>query len=146
MSGSGGSYDPAAASHRVLRGIQQELERHPVVTEVRGFPAGEFTQVVAEIAAGRWEIERDGGTLTVRWFTGETPDDRPVFSFHYSDERVDFGWHHEPNPHVDEWGHFQERTGEKAEYSYEPFTFPSKSPTRLVWAIMTSLSERLESE
>lgn len=146
MGGEDGSYDTSEVSHRALRGIQQELERHPIVTKVRGFPAGEFTQVVAYVATERWGIERGNDTLTVRWFEGETADARPEFSFHYSDERDDFGWHHEPNPHVDGWGHFQERNAAEAEYSYKAHTFPSHNPTRLVWEIMPLLSSRLESE
>lgn len=146
MGGKNGSYDSAEASHRVLRGIQQELERHPVVTEVRGFPAGEFTRVVAHVATERWGVDRDNATVTVRWFAGETVDARPEFSFHYSDGRTDFGWHHEPNPHVDGWGHFQERNTAGAGYSYEAYTFPSNNPTQLVWEIMLLLASRLESE
>lgn len=141
-----GGYDPAEASHRALRGIRRELERHPLVTEVRGFPTGEFTHVVAHVATERLGIERDAATLTVRWFAGETADARPWFSFHYSDERADFGWHHEPNPHVNGWGHFQERTAGDTGYSYETQTYSSDSPTRLVWEIMALLSSRLESE
>jgi hypothetical protein len=128
-----GSYDPAAASHRALRGIQQELDRHPIVTEIRGFPRGEFTQLVALLDPERWGSDRGNATLTVRWFAGETPADRPEFSFHYSDDRADFGWHHEPNPHVDRWGHFQEQYPADTDYAYEAWTVSSHSPRRLVW-------------
>lgn len=104
MAGSDRSYDPGEASHRALRGIERELERHPIVTEVRGFPAGEFTQLVAQLETKRLDFDREDATLTVRWFAGETVEARPEFSFHYSDDRTDFGWYHEPNPHVDGWG------------------------------------------
>lgn len=145
--GGGNSYNPSEASHGALRSIQQELERHPAVTDVRGFPSGAFTEVVAEIAVDQWEIERDGATLTVRWFAGETNQSEPEFSFHYSDSETEFGWHHEPNPHLDGWGHFQERSesGEGG-YAYKPFTFPSENPSRLVWEIMSHVSTRLENE
>lgn len=147
MGGEKNSYNSREASHRALRSIRQELERHPAVTEVRGFPSGVFTEVVAEVAVERWEIERDGATLTVRWFAGEASESKPEFSFHYSDSETDFGWHHEPNPHVDGWGHFQERSGiDKEDYSYETFTFPSEHPSRLVWEIMSYVSTRLEAE
>jgi hypothetical protein len=136
------SYDPAEASHRALRGIQRELERHPSVAEVRGFPSGGFTRVVAELAPERLGVDADDATLTVRWFAGETPDDHPRFSFHYSGDMGDFGWHHEPNPHVDEWGHFQERDAAESEYSYEPHTFSSINPTRVVWEVMALLSSK----
>lgn len=140
----GFSYDSAEASHRALRGIQRELERHPGVTEVRGFPSGEYTQVVAAIATMRLGIEATDATLTVRWFAGQTPDAPPEFSFHYSDGVTDFGWHHEPNPHVDGWGHFQERRGPGKEYSYEPYSFSSINPTRVVWEVMSVLTSKLD--
>ncbi|MFC6770045.1 hypothetical protein ACFQDD_00650 [Halorubrum pallidum] len=147
MDEEGGSNDPGEASHGVLWSIRQELERHPVVTKARGFPSESFTEVVAEIAVERWGIGREDATLTVRWFTGETRESKPEFSFHYSDDKTDFGWHHEPNPHVDGWGHFQERSGAgEDDYSYEPFTFPSENPSRLVWEIMAHVSARIQSE
>lgn len=145
MDGPSGSYDPAEASHRALRSIREELRRHPVVSEVRGFPDGELTEVVAELEPERWGIDRHSATLTVRWFAGEDPSARPEFSFHYSDDEVDFGWHHHEQEHVDGWGHVQERTGESA-YAYEPQTFPSHNPARLVWEIMALLSAKLEAE
>lgn len=136
-------YDPGEASHRALRGIQQELERHPVILAVRGFPSGEFSQVVAELATVRLGIE-DDATLTVRWFAGETPSDSPTFSFHFSVGERDFGWHHEPNPHVDGKGHYQERTGEGG-YSYERYSFTSDNPTRVVWEILSRFEATIES-
>lgn len=145
MSDSPGSYDSAAASHRALRAIQQELERHPIVTAAQGFPAGEFTQLLAHLEPERWEIDRDSATLTVRWFAGETPNTRPEFSFHYRDERTDFGWHHHEQEHVDGWGHFQERTGDSG-YAYEPHTFPSQKPAQLTWEVMSLLASKLNAE
>lgn len=136
-------YDPAEASHRALRGIQRELERHPAVTAVRGFPAGEYTRVVADLATVRLGTDADDATLTVRWFAGNTADSRPEFSFHYAGGRRDFGWHHEPNPYVDGWGHFQERTDDGSGYSYEPYTFSSKNPARVVWEVTSRLSSKL---
>lgn len=84
MSGSPGTYDSAEASHRALHAIQQELERHPIVIAVRGFPTGEFTQLVAHMEPSRWGTNHETATLTVRWFAGETTDARPEFAFHYS--------------------------------------------------------------
>ncbi|WP_290819553.1 hypothetical protein [Halovivax sp.] len=137
------SYDPAEASHRALRGIQRELERHPAIDSVRGFPSGEYTRVVARVATDRLDVAGDDATLTVRWFAGESPDAPPEFSFHYSDETGDFGWHHEPNPHVDGWGHFQDRAVDENDYAYEPHGFSSNNPTRVVWEVTSLLMERL---
>lgn len=137
-------YDPAAASHRALRGIRRALERHPAVTRARGFPTGEFPQVVATLDSAVLGIEADDSSLTVRWFAGELPGERPEFSMHYSDATgVDFGWHHEPNPHVEGWGHFQHRRGSSAEYSYRSHTFSSTEPTRVIWEVMERLETRL---
>lgn len=140
------SYDPGEASHRALRGIQRELERHPAVTTVHGFPSREYTQVVAYLATDCLNIDDDDATLTVRWFEGRTTDAQPEFSFHYSDDSGDFGWHHEPNLHVDGWGHFQERTNPELEYSCTAYTFSSKNPTRVVWEVMSLLSSKLQIE
>lgn len=145
MSGAEDSFDPAAASHRALRGIQRELERHPAVATVLGFPAGEFTQVVAHIAAARVDSDLANGTLTVRWFAGETAAADPEFSFHYSDSSGDVGWHHHPQEHVDGRGHVQERTAAGGVYTYEPYSFDSTHPTRVVWEVMAALTARLES-
>lgn len=148
MSGSGGpgSYDPGETSHRALRGIQRELERHPVITSVRGLPSGAYTRVVAEIATDRVDIDADTATLTVSWFAGETPDAPPEFSFHYSDGAGDIGWHHHPQDHVEGWGHVQERPDQTAPYTYEPYTFSSLNPTRVVWEVLSRWETRLDSE
>lgn len=143
MGGPSNSYNSARASHRALRAIQQELTRHPIVSEVRGFPAGELTQVVAELETERWGIDRENATLTVRWFAGDQPDARPEFSFHYSDGKIDFGWHHHQQEYVDGWGHFQEQTDDSG-YSYEPHTFPTQNPPQLVWEILSLLSSKFE--
>ena len=71
------------------------------------------------------------------------PLDPPEFTFHYSDGDFDYGWHHEPNPHVDGWAHYQERTT-TGEDAYEPVAFEGETATELVWEIMERLRERLE--
>lgn len=144
MHGGDRSYDSAEASHRALRGIRRELERHPGVSTAQGFPPDVHNHVVAEVASDRLGRNADDATLTVRWFAGETLDARPEFSFHYSDGTgLDFGWHYEPNPHVEGWGHFQERSNPESEYSYEPHTFFTTNPTRVVWEVLSLLSTEL---
>ena len=145
MSPTPNSYNSAEASHRALRAIQKKLERHPIVTEVRGFPSGEFTQLVARLEPRRWGTNRESATLTVRWFAGETSDTRPEFSFHYSDSEADFGWHHHEQPNADCWGHFQERTSD-SEYAYVSHQFPSPNPGQLTWEIMAYSASMLKSE
>ena len=124
MTDSPGSYDPAEESHRALRVTRQELERRPIITTVRGFPAGKFTQLIAHVDPNRWRVPRENATVTVRWFAGELREARPEFSFHYSDEQTDLGWHHHDQEHVDGWGHFEERT-DGGEYVYESHSFPA---------------------
>jgi hypothetical protein len=140
-----GSYDSSEASHRALHAIQQELERHPIVTDVRGFPEGEFTELRATLAPERWGSARENATLTIHWFAGETPDDCSEFEFHYSDEQTDFGWHHHEQEHVDGWGYFQKQTGDGG-YTYEPHTFHAQNPGQLIWEVMSLLSSHLNSE
>ena len=52
MDGGAGGYDSADASHRALRGIQRELERHPAVAYVEGFPSGPFTLMDSLVKGG----------------------------------------------------------------------------------------------
>jgi hypothetical protein len=138
-----GEYDPAAVRERVLRGIRRELQRHPAVEDVTAPPAE--TQVVARLAPDRLGVDTDmEPTLTVRWYPGDTPEREPAFSFHFSAGPADCGWHYEPNPHVDGRAHYQERPAPEADYEYEPYTFGSLQPTRVVWEVLDRLGERLE--
>lgn len=144
MDGGEPPYDPAAESHRALRAIRRELERHPAVERVRGFPPESHAQVEATLDPIRLGAEAADATLTARWFAGETADDPPQFSFHYSDETgLDFGWHHELNPHVDGRGHFQERPDSTSSYAYEPYAFSTHVPSRVVWEVLSLLPETL---
>lgn len=140
----GGPYNPSEASHQALRAIRRALDRHPAVTTVQGFPHdGYSTNVIGEIATNQFDIDGESATLTVSWFAGETPDAKPHFSFHYSDGVEDFGWHHEPNPHVDGWGHYQERPDSNTDYTYEAHSFTSQEPARVVWEVMELLTAAL---
>lgn len=144
MGGNFHNYDSAETSHTALRAIRHELYRHPLVTTAQAHPADIHTHIVAELAPQRIGCDVDDATLTVRWFAGATPDAEPEFSFHYSDDSgVDFGWHHEPNPHVDGWGHFQHRKNPDAPYCYEPYSFSSLTPAQVVWEILTELRSQL---
>jgi len=83
--------------------------------------------------------------LTVRWYAGESAEASPEFVFHYSDESgFDCGWHHEPNLHVDVWGHYQERESADEVYSYEPVTFGSEVPVRVCWEVLERLAAALD--
>lgn len=81
------------------------------------------------------------GAVTIRWFTGESTDDIPECSFHYTDETgFDCGWHHASNPHVEDRSPYQERQSAEAAYEYQSVSFESTQPVRVTWEIL----ERLE--
>ena len=144
MTGDSG-YDPATVTHRALREIRRELERHPAVAGARGFPPDGHARVEAELRADRLGSDAEGASLTVRWFAGERATDRPRFSVHYSDDTgTDFGWHHEPNPHVDGWGHFQRRTDTDDAYVYEPYSFSTHVPSRVIWEVLSMLEATID--
>ena len=138
-----GGYDPGQASHAALLEIRRTLSRHPAVLDAYADPPAQFTQVRAEVDPRVFGGTSESGSLTVRWYAGKSAEASPEFVFHYSDESgFDCGWHHEPNPHVDGWGHFQERESANEEYSYEPITFGSEVPVRVCWEVMERLEER----
>ena len=140
----GGGTDWAAATHAALLEIRRTLERHPAVRQARGHPSGEFTRVRAELDPRRLGVEADHGVLEVRWHAPGQGRDRPTFAFHYSDETgCDGGWHHEPNPHVEGWGHRQWRGPDEEHYTYEPIAFASLTPVRVCWSVLERLGVRL---
>jgi len=142
----GRGYDPGQASHVALLEIRRTLRRHPAVLDAYADPPAQFTQVHADLDPRVLGGTSGSGSLTVRWYAGESAEDSPEFVFHYSDvSGFDCGWHHEPNPHVDSWGHFQEREASDEEYSYEPVTFTSEVPVRVCWEVMERLEVQLAS-
>ncbi len=139
-----GGYEPGQASHTVLLELRRTVARHPAVTHASGDPPGQFVRVVATLDPARLGSKATEGTLTSRWYAGETVDAPPEFAFHYSDSSgVDCGWHHEPNPHVDGWTHYQERSGAEQDDQYEAITFDRLQPVALLWDVLTRLEARL---
>lgn len=137
-----GGYDPGEASHTALLEIRRSAEKHLAVEQARGHPSSLFTRVRMEVVPERLGRSSNTGVLTVRWYAGDTRDARLEFSFHYSEESgFDCGWHHEPNPHVDGWGHYQMRQSASDEYQYVAVSFGSTQPERVFWEVL----ERLES-
>ena len=140
-----GGYDPGRASHAALLEIRRALQRHPAVVYASADPAGRFTRVRAEVDPRVLGGRSEAGSLTVRWYAGASPGATPEFVFPFTDaDGFDCGWHHEPNPHVDRWGHYQERRTADGRYAYEPVTSGSHVPVRVVWEGMERLAERLE--
>lgn len=142
----GGGYDPGVASHAALQEIRRALSRHPALLDAYADPPAQFTQIRADLDPRVLGGTSESASLTVRWYAGKSADALPEFVFHYSDDSgFDCGWHHEPNPHVDGWGHFQERLSAEEEYSYEPVTFGSEVPVRVCWVVMEWLEEQIKS-
>lgn len=140
----GVSYDPGEASHAVLLELRRTLEQYPPVASAQGEPSEQFTRVRAEINPSSFGLNADTGILEIRWYAGETPDAPPEFAFHYSDSSgFDCGWHHEPNPHVEGWGHYQERETASDKYTYHPVEFESQQPVRVLWEILERLQAML---
>lgn len=141
----GGGYDPGQASHAALLEIRRTLRRHPAVLEASAEPPTQFTRVRADLDPRVLGGSSESGSLTVRWYAGESTEAAPEFVFHYSDgSGFDCGWHHEPNPHVEGWGHYQARERSDDAYTYEPVTFESAVPVRVCWDVMERLAAKLE--
>lgn len=83
----------------------------------------------------------------IDWRPRHDPADFANFVVHYYESTgVDFGWHREPNPHVDGLAHFQTRNSQDEEYEYEPAYFVSDSPVELHWVIVARLERRVSTE
>lgn len=143
----GGSYDPGEASHTILLELRRTLQRHPAVLQAQGDPPGQFTRIQADLDPRVLGASAKEGTLTIRWYPGTTLDSPPEFAFHYSDSSgLDCGWHHEPNPHVDGWAHYQQRETAAEDYTYESVTFASDHPVRVFWEVLDRLHNHLAQE
>jgi len=139
-----GGYDPGEASQTILFELRRTVVRHPAVQHASSEPPGQFIRVVATLDPAALGSDADEGTLTIRWYAGETADAEPEFAVHYSDStEFDCGWHHEPNPHVEGWAHYQERSTADDDYEYEAVEFGSLQPVPLIWAILNRLEARL---
>ncbi len=138
-----GGYDPGQVSHGSTRTQTHDRAASCHPARKRRTP-GQFTRVVATLDPAILGSEADGGTLTIRWYAGETADADPEFAFYHSESSgFDCGWHHEPNPHVDGWAHYQERPAASDEYAYEAISFSSLQPIPLLWEILGRLEDRL---
>jgi hypothetical protein len=137
--------DSSRASHVSLQQIRHELARYPAIKDVQGHSHNTlFTELRAAVEPSLIGTDAAPGTLTVQWFVGKRSDP-PQFTFHYADETgFDCEWHYHERDHVDGLGHYQERESGTSEYSYEPFEFDSKEPSRVVWEVIDELANLLE--
>lgn len=142
---SDGGYDAGETSHAVLLELRRTIGRHPGITDARGHPQSLFTRLRAAVDPAAFGGASEAGVLTVRWFAGESEESPPEFAVHYSDESgFDCGWHHEPNPHVEGWAHYQVRESERDPYEYERISFESVEPVRVLWEVLDRLEDVLQ--
>lgn len=137
---------PAERRHRTLTELQRTVRRHPAVDVAAGREAdgGRFRELRVEFDPLLLGVDAEAASLRVVWRPRRDPSEPAHFVFHYDDSTGrDFGWHREPNPHVDRLEHFQERDGPDAEYEYEPVSFESRSPVDLCWDVLGRIEERV---
>ena len=140
MDGFGDDHAHAQAAHTALMQIREQLNRHPMITHIEGLPNDTlYSELRAAVEPVRVGVEAPSGTLTVRWFV-PTADGAPRFVFHFADATgFDCGWHYHEQDHVTGLGHYQERITANEPYEYEPYSFESTEPARIVWIICDEL-------
>lgn len=143
--GSGGD-SPAEVRHRTLTELKQTVKRHPAVDESVGVrdDGGRFRELDVTFDPAILDVDADRAGLRIEWRPRPDPDEFAYFVFHYYDSTGrDFGWHREPNPHVDGLEHYQERDSPEVPYEYEPANFESTAPVSLCWEVLGRIEERL---
>ena len=148
-----GTSNPGAERHRILRELRQQIESHPAVERARGHPDGEYSEVTAALDPSFFGRRGESATLRMTWYpipesqSAEIRPERPrtSFTFHYSEVGgYDCGFHNEPNPHVDGWFHFQERSSPAEAYEYVPAELEARTPPSAVWEMLDQLAARLQ--
>lgn len=153
----GGSSGPDR--HRILRELRGELARHPAVRTVEGEPPDEHRELRATLAPSWFGRQEETASLRVTWIPEPSPGPeasdrtndtwmrtpiRAYYTLHYSEpDRLDCGFHCEPNPHVDGLLHYQERTDDNDTYTYEPVSFGARSVSGLLWELMDALADQI---
>jgi hypothetical protein len=140
--------------------LRGELVRHPAVRTVEGEPPDEYRELRATLDPSWFGRPGETASLRVTWIPDPPPGPdsserangtwartpiRGYYTLHYSEPNgIDCGFHCEPNPHVDELLHYQEREGGNDAYTYEPVSFGARSVTGLLWEMMDALADRLD--
>lgn len=140
------SESPAEMRHRTLTELKRTVRHHPAVDNAAGVREDDERFRELEIAFDPLILGREAerAALRIEWRPRPDPSESAYFIFHYHDSTgQDFGWHREPNPHVDRLEHYQERDSAAAEYTYEPVYFESLSPVELLWDILGRIEKRL---
>jgi len=137
---------PAEIRHRTLTELKRTVRHHPAVTVAAGVTAdeGRFRELTVAFDSRILGVNADQANLRIEWRPRPDPTELAYFVFHYYDSTGrDFGWHREPNPHVDGLEHFQERDTTDVDYEYEPAQFESHSPVDLCWDILGRIEQRV---
>lgn len=136
----------AERRHRTLTELKRTVRRHPAVDVAAGVTSddGRFRELEVTFDPLVLGVDAETASLRIEWRPRPDPSEPAYFVFHYADSNGrDFGWHREPNPHVDGLEHFQERDAPDAEYEYEPAYFESRSPIELLWTILGRIENRV---
>lgn len=137
---------PAERRHRTLTELKRTVRHHPAVDVVTGAQGddGRFRALEVIFDPLILGVDADHAALRIEWRPRLEPTEPAYFVFHYHDSTgLDFGWHREPNPHVDGLEHFQARTAPEQKYDYEPTSIVSDSPVELLWDILGRIDERV---
>ena len=143
--GTGGE-SPAEIRHRTLTELRRTIRHHPAVADAYAARegTGQFRDLHVEFVPEILGIDAEEAGLRVEWRPCPRAEGAAYFVFHYHDSTGrDFGWHREPNPHVEGLAHFQHREDADEEYSYEPTRFDSDSPIALRWEILGRVERRV---
>lgn len=136
----------AERRHRTLTELKRTARHHPavdVVTGARG-ASGRFRELEVTFDPRILGVETDSAHLQIDWRPRPDPSEPAYVVFHYLDSTGrDFGWHCEPNPHVDGLEHVQERTAPDHEYDYESTALDTDSPVAVLWGVLGRIEERV---
>lgn len=139
VSGGGGGDPPAEVRHRTLSELERTVQRHPAVVTAAGArgDGGRFRELAVTFDLTILGIDADEAGLRIVWRPRPDASETAYFVFHcHESTGRDFGWHREPNAHVNSLEHYQERQTADAQYEYEATQFEATSPVELVWEIL----------
>ena len=137
---------PAERRHRTLTELKRTIARHPAVDIATGVQsdAGRFRELDVVFDPLILGVDADHAGIRIDWRPRPDSTEPAYVVFHYYDSTGrDFGWHREPNPHVDGLEHYQERDSPESEYEYKPARFESRSPVEVLWDILGRIEERV---
>jgi hypothetical protein len=121
----------AERRHRTLTELKRTVVRHPAVDAATGIRTDEERFRELDVAFDPLILGVDAAEagLRIEWRPRPDHRERAYFVFHYYDSTGrDFGWHREPNPHVEGLTHYQERETSGSAYSYRTASFDVTSP------------------